>query len=103
MCVETGIHAATKITVKCLAICLCPSNPSFTLKEGNKAPVSVFCNQSPTTIPVLDCPVDSLTILGNFGCASSDISKSCPQNAISWTLDLCSMIRLELVPYRILE
>jgi hypothetical protein len=75
-----------KITVKCLATCLCPSNPSFTLKEGNKAPVSVFCNQPLSTIPVLDCPVDPVTISGNFGCVSSIPNSVCPPNTINWAL-----------------
>jgi len=67
--------------------CACPVNPTFTLKEGNNSPVPVFCNQSPNTIPVLDCPIEPVTISGNFGCVSSNPNVSCPPSEIKWTLD----------------
>ncbi|MFZ1561710.1 MAG: HYR domain-containing protein, partial [Saprospiraceae bacterium] len=90
---DCGLMAMCRDTVVVLGCdtsnnnCICPINPTFTLKEGNKNPVTVSCNQSPTTIPVLDCPVEPISISGNFGCVSSNPNMPCPANAISWTLD----------------
>ena len=72
---------------ECESLCSCPANNTiFTIKEGNST-YSVSCNSPNNTPPVLDCPVNDLNILGNYGCVSSNPGIPCPPSEIKWKLD----------------
>lgn len=74
-------------SASCDMVCICPTaNTQFTLKEGNNL-YTTSCSSPTSPVPTLDCPVNDLTITGNYGCVSSNPNVSCPPSEIKWTLD----------------
>jgi hypothetical protein len=75
-------------TVEDCSGCTCPQNPTFNLMEGDNAPIVVTCNQAPIQIPILECPINPITITSNsLLCTSPNPNIPCPDNVVSWTLD----------------
>lgn len=74
-------------STSCDFVCTCPpASTIFTIKDGNST-YTTSCSTPTSPVPTLDCPVNDLTITGNYGCVSSDQNTSCPTTIIQWTLD----------------